>query len=80
MQMNPCPLITATLEQIIAYVRYALEKQSACVFILGLLFLLLVLPLAMVADVALLPARISNGGGKILRFRPAQHRRGSPRL
>jgi hypothetical protein len=59
-EMNPFPLVIATLEQIVAYIRYALEKHSACVFILALLFVVFGLPLAAGIDLALLPARLEN--------------------
>jgi hypothetical protein len=57
-QMNPFLFIAATIEQMVAYIRYGLDKHDARVLLLALVCLLLALPFAIVTDILLLPARI----------------------
>ena len=56
--MSVFPLATMMSEQVIAYVQYGVEKRTALVLLLALVFLLLCLPIAALIDLVLVPTRM----------------------
>jgi hypothetical protein len=58
LSFNPFPLARMAIEQMAAYFAYYVEKRDVQVIVVALLFCLFGLPMAVLLDIARLPAKI----------------------
>jgi Lon protease-like protein len=84
LSFNPFPLARMAIEQMAAYFAYYVEKRDVQVIVVALLFCLFGLPMAVLLDIARLPARIyerimaDNARQRLAEASPSRNARSRP--